>query len=156
MKLIVAVDENWNIGKDGDLLIKIPDDLKRFKEITNGKAVFMGRKTLESLPNGNPLPNRTNIVLTRDKDYKNDKCVVINSVDEIELDDDIFVIGGGQVYSLMLPYCDTAYITMVHNSFDADTSFPNLDNDKNWKLSSKSELYEYNGIKYDYRIYLRV
>ena len=110
MNLIVAADKNWGIGKDNKLLVSIPSDMKFFRQETMGKVVVMGRKTLESFPNGLPLKNRTNVVLTSDKNYQVKDAVIVHSIDEVleELkkydDDEIYVIGGGKVYEELLPY----------------------------------------------------
>jgi dihydrofolate reductase len=160
MNLIVAVDGNWNIGYQGGLLCKNPIDMKFFKETTTGKVVIMGNKTLESFKNSKPLPNRTNIVLSFDK-KEIDGCIVVNSVDELleKIKDykkeDLFVIGGGMTYRTLLPYCDTAYITKMKNTFEADTSFPNLDTDENWDLDEKSEDLNYEDIKFNFCTYKR-
>ena len=117
MNLIVAADKNWGIGKDNKLLVSIPSDMKFFRQETMGKVVVMGRKTLESFPNGLPLKNRTNVVLTSDKNYQVKDAVIVHSIDEVleELkkydDDEIYVIGGGKVYEELLPYCDVALVT---------------------------------------------
>ena len=119
MNLIVAVDENWAIGKDNKLLVSIPSDMKFFRETTTGKVVVMGRKTLESFPNGLPLKNRTNIVLTRNRDYQVKDAIVVHSVPEllVKLDkyssEDVYVIGGDSVYQELLPYCDVAHVTKI-------------------------------------------
>lgn len=145
MNLIVAVDKNWGIGKDNKLLTSIPSDMKFFRETTSGKVVAMGRKTLESFPNGMPLKNRTNIVLTRDMSYKAEGAVIVHTVDEMveELkkynSEDIFVIGGESIYKQMLPYCDLAYITKIDHEYDADTFFPNLDEMPEWEQIAESD-----------------
>ena len=119
MNLIVAADKNWGIGKDNKLLVSIPSDMKFFRQETMGKVVVMGRKTLESFPNGLPLKNRTNVVLTSDKNYQVKDAVIVHSIDEVleELkkydDDEIYVIGGGKVYEELLPYCDVAHVTKI-------------------------------------------
>lgn len=133
MKIIAAVDENWGIGKNGDLLEKIPEDQKFFKEITSGKVVVYGRKTLESLPGKRPLKDRINIILSTNKEYTVENGIVIHSVEELLQylinfnSDNVFVIGGGTIYKQLLRYCDTAYITKICESYDADVWFPNLD-----------------------------
>lgn len=160
MNLIVAVDGNWNIGYKGDLLCKNPIDMKFFKDTTTGKVVIMGQKTLESFKDSKPLPNRINIVLSFDK-KEIEGCIVVNSIEELLEEvkkynkDDLFVIGGGMTYRALLPYCDTAYITKMKNTFEADTSFPNLDLDNEWKISNISEDLEYKDIKFNFCIYKR-
>ena len=133
MKAILAADKNWGIGYNNHLLVSIPSDMKFFRQTTTGKVVVMGRKTLESFPNGMPLKNRTNIVLTGNQNYQVKDAVVVHSEDELmdELEkydtDDIFVIGGESVYRMMLPHCDTVYVTKIDRAFQADTFFPDLD-----------------------------
>lgn len=145
MNIIVAADKNWGIGLNNRLLVSIPSDMKFFRETTTGKVVVMGRKTLESFPGGQPLKNRTNIVLTRDENYQAKGAVIVHSVDEVleELKkyqtEDIFVIGGGTIYEQLLPYCDTAYVTKLDFAYQADTFFPNLDEMPEWKLTESSE-----------------
>lgn len=160
MKLIVAVDKNWAIGNDGKLLCHLPGDLKYFKEKTTGKTVVMGRKTLESLPGGRPLPNRTNIVLTSDTTFEKEGCVVVHGIDELMtvLENggrDAVVMGGGSVYRQLLPYCDGCYITKIDGDFEADTYFPNLDEDGEFSLAWESEIHRENGIDYKFTEYER-
>lgn len=145
MKLIAAVDSNWAIGNKNKLLVSIPADMKQFRERTTGHVVVMGRKTLESFPNGLPLKNRTNIVLTANKSYKVKDAIIVHSKDELleVLADyetnDIFVIGGESIYQMLLPYCDTAYITKVDHAYQADTYFPNLDKMEDWSMIGVSD-----------------
>ena len=140
MNLIVNVDKNWAIGNKNKLLVSIPADMKFFRETTTGNVVVMGRKTLESFPGGQPLKNRTNIVLTRDAHYQVKGAVVVHSLEELleELkqypDESIYVIGGESVYRMMLPYCTEAYVTKTDHAYDADTYFPNLDEEEDWIL----------------------
>ena len=145
MKAILAADKNWGIGYNNHLLVSIPSDMKFFRQTTTGKVVVMGRKTLESFPNGMPLKNRTNIVLTANQDYQVKDAVIVHSEDELmeELKkydaDDIYVIGGESVYRMMLPYCDTVYVTKIDRAFQADTFFPNLDEMDEWVMTKESE-----------------
>lgn len=145
MKAILAADKNWGIGYNNHLLVSIPSDMKFFRQTTTGKVVVMGRKTLESFPNGMPLKNRTNIVLTGNQNYQVKDAIVVHSEDELmeELKkydtDDIYVIGGESVYRMMLPYCDTAYVTKIDCAFQADTFFPNLDEMDEWEMTEESE-----------------
>lgn len=145
MKAILAADKNWGIGYNNHLLVSIPSDMKFFRQTTTGKVVVMGRKTLESFPNGMPLKNRTNIVLTGDQNYQVKDAVVVHSEDELmeELEkydqDDIFVIGGESVYRMMLPHCDTVYVTKIDRAFQADTFFPDLDEMDEWVMTEESE-----------------
>ena len=159
MKIIVSVDKNWAIGYKGNLLQRVPEDMKQFKEKTWGKVVVMGRLTFESLPKKEPLPNRTNIILTRDKDYSVDNAIVCNSIEEVFKTtkfcnaEDIFIIGGEKIYKMFLPYCSKAYITKFHKEYPADTFFPNLDEDKNWRLIEKSEEKKYQDLSFEYNTY---
>ena len=145
MKAILAADKNWGIGYNNRLLVSIPSDMKFFRQTTTGKVVVMGRKTLESFPNGMPLKNRTNIVLTGNQNYQVKDAVIVHAEDELmeELKkyntDDIYVIGGESVYRMMLPYCDTVYVTKIDRAFQADTFFPNLDEMDEWEMTEESE-----------------
>ncbi len=145
MKAILAADKNWGIGYNNHLLVSIPSDMKFFRQTTTGKVVVMGRKTLEIFPNGMPLKNRTNIVLSGNQNYQVKDAVVVHSEDELmeELEkydtDDIFVIGGESVYRMMLPHCDTVYVTKIDRAFQADTFFPDLDEMDEWVMTEESE-----------------
>ena len=161
MNLIVAADKNWGIGKDNKLLVSIPSDMKFFRQETMGKVVVMGRKTLESFPNGLPLKNRTNVVLTSDKNYQVKDAVIVHSIDEVleELkkydDDEIYVIGGGKVYEELLPYCDVVHVTKIDFAFEADTHFPNLDEDPKWEITASSDEQTYFDLEYTFVKYER-
>lgn len=161
MNIIVAADQNWAIGKDNKLLISIPADMKFFRTTTTGKVVVMGRKTLESFPGGQPLKKRTNIVLTRDKHYKVKDAIVVHSIEEVleELkkydSEDVYVIGGDSIYSQMLPYCDTAHVTKIDFAYEADSWFPNLDEDPEWKIAEESEEQTYFDLEYTFVKYVR-
>lgn len=145
MKAILSADRNWGIGYQNRLLVSIPSDMKFFRQTTTGKVVVMGRKTLESFPNGMPLKNRTNIVLTGNKDYHVKDAVIVHSREELleELkkydSDEVYVIGGESIYRMLLPYCDTAYVTKIDRAFQADTFFPNLDEMDEWVMTEESE-----------------
>ncbi len=160
ISIIVAVSEDWGIGKDNELLWHISDDLKRFKKLTFGNTVIMGKKTWESLP-GRPLPGRKNIVLTDDPQECIDYCVTAYSIEDAlskcEEGEDIFVIGGGSVYSQFLPIADRLYITHVHRKAPADVFFPEID-PAIWKVTEKKEFKarEEDGISYTYIIYERI
>ncbi|MDY4833761.1 dihydrofolate reductase [Frisingicoccus sp.] len=161
MNIIVAVDKNWAIGFENKLLNSIPEDMKFFRETTTGKVVVMGRKTLESFPNKRPLKNRTNIVITRQKDYKVDGAVVLHSVEEA-LDylkqfksEDIYVIGGASIYEQMLPYCDVAHVTVMDYAYQADTWFPNLDKMEEFVVAADSEEKTYFDLEYCFKMYVR-
>ncbi len=161
MNLIVAVDRNWAIGKDNKLLVSIPDDMKFFRETTTGKVVVMGRKTLESFPNGKPLKNRVNIVLTRDNNYMVNDAIVVHSKEELQKElekynsDDVYIIGGESIYRMMLDDCSRAYVTYVDYAYDADTFFPNLDEDAAWTLAEESEEQTYYDIEFYFRTYTK-
>ena len=139
MQAIVAADNNWGIGYQNRLLVSIPSDMKFFRQKTTGNVVVMGRKTLESFPNGLPLKNRVNIVLTKNKNYQVKDAVIVHSEEELleELkkypSEKIYVLGGESIYKMMLPYCDTVYVTKIDREFQADTYFPNLDQMEDWK-----------------------
>ena len=161
MNIIVAVDKNWAIGFENKLLNSIPEDMKFFRETTTGKVVVMGRKTLESFPNKRPLKNRTNIVITRQKDYQVDGAVVLHSVEEA-LDylkqfksEDIYVIGGASIYEQMLPYCDVAHVTVMDYAYQADTWFPNLDKMEEFVVAADSEEKTYFDLEYCFKMYVR-
>ena len=162
MNLIAAVDENWAIGKNNQLLVSIPADMKFFRETTTGKVVVMGRKTLESFPNGLPLKNRTNIVLTHDKSYKVKDAIIVYSMDELweELkkydSDDIYVIGGESIYRQLVDACDVAHITKIDFAYDADAYFPNLDEKTDWELTADSEEQTYFDLIYHFLKYEKV
>ena len=161
MNLIVAVDNNWAIGNKNQLLVRIPNDHKHFREETTGKVVVLGRKTLETFPQGQPLKNRTNIILTTDPKYQVKDAIIVHSIKELleELkkynDEDIYIIGGESVYRQMLPYCNVAHITKIDHSYDADTYFPNLDKDENWHITADSEEQTYFDIPYQFLKYER-
>ena len=162
MNLIVAVDKNWAIGMGNKLLVSIPQDMKFFRETTQGKVVAMGRKTLESFPGGQPLKNRVNIVLTSDENYQVKGTVVVHSIEEMveELkkydEEDIFVIGGESIYRQLLPYCKKAYITKIDHAYQADTFFPNLDQDPQWQMTKISDEQTYFDLEYVFTIYERL
>ncbi len=161
MNLIAAVDKNWGIGLNNQLLVRIPEDMKRFRQITTGNVVVMGRKTLESFPGGQPLKNRSNIVLTRDQGYQAKGAVCVHSMEELfeELEkycsEDIYIIGGESIYRQMLDQCDTALITMINFAYQADAWFPNLDGQKEWELTKESEEQTYFDLEYYFRTYER-
>lgn len=145
MKAILSADRNWGIGCNNKLLVSIPSDMKFFRQTTTGKVVVMGRKTLESFPNGLPLKNRTNIVLTGNPDYKVKDAVIVHDPEELmdELKkydtDDIYVIGGESIYRMLLPECDTVLVTKIDRAFQADTYFPNLDEMDEWEMTEEGE-----------------
>ena len=162
MNLIAAVDQNWAIGNKNQLLVRIPADQKFFRETTTGKVVVMGRKTLESFPNGLPLKNRTNIVLTRDMDYTVKDAIVLHSLEELREElkkypsEDIYVIGGETIYRQLLDECDVAHITKIEYAYDADAYFPNLDELPEWQITADSEEQTYFDLEYFFYKYERV
>ena len=157
MKAIVAVDKNWGIGKNNDLLFSIPEDMKFFRATTLNKVVVMGRKTLESFPNGEPLKNRVNIVLS--SDLNKDGCITVKNIEELKEklkefnDEDVFVIGGASVYKLLLPYVKKALITKVDADGEATAFFEDLDKLSNWKMVNESETILTNGYKIKFTEY---
>ena len=159
MNLIVSVDRNWAIGRGNRLLVRIPSDMKFFRETTAGKVVVMGRKTLESLPNGMPLKNRTNIVLSENPAYRVRDAKTVHSLEECleELkqyrEEDIYIIGGESVYRAFLPYCRVAHVTCIDHSFEADTYFPDLDEDPEWTLTGESEEQTYFDLEFVWKKY---
>lgn len=162
MNTIVAADKNWGIGKDNKLLVSIPADMKFFRQETIGKVVVMGRKTLESFPGGMPLSGRTNIVLTRNMDYQVKGAQIVHSREELlkELEgypsEDVYVIGGDSVYKMMLPLCDTAYVTKIDFAYEADSYFPDLDRMEDWEIAASSEEQTYFDLEYSFVRYERV
>ncbi len=133
--LIAAISKNNEIGKSNQLLWHLPDDFKRFKTLTTGHYIIMGRKTFESFPK--PLPNRTHIIITRQKNYAVENCIVVSSLEEAikvcPKNEDIYIIGGGEIYKQSIDFADKLEITLVDNDFEADTFFPEIDENK-WKL----------------------
>jgi dihydrofolate reductase len=160
MKAIAAVDSNWAIGFQDNLLIRIPNDQKNFRKLTTGHTIVLGRKTLAGFPNGLPLVNRNNIILSANPDFKVKGATVAHSFDELkeilsELDsDDIYVIGGGKIYEMLVPYCDEAIITMIDYKYQADTYFPNLDKLPEWEMVEESEEETCFSIEYTFRKYV--
>lgn len=159
MELIVAVYDDWGIGKDGTQPVALSADRKFFRQTTRGATVIVGRKTLADFPGGQPLPNRVNVVLTR-QDVQIPGVVICHSPEEAESfargAERVMVIGGGSVYKQMLPMCDTAYVTKVHACPESDTFFPNLDADPQWTLAEVLQSGEEDGIRYEMCLYRRV
>ena len=175
MNIIAAVDKNWAIGKNNELLVRIPMDQKFFRETTTGKVVVMGRKTLESFPNGLPLKNRTNIVLTHNPAYQVKDAIVVHSMEELhrELEkydtNDVYVqalygagivegyfANGTSTYEQLLDECDVAHITKIDYAYDADAYFPNLDEKPEWKITADSEEQTYFDLEFYFYKYERV
>ena len=154
MNLIAAVDKNWAIGLHNKLLVSIPADMKFFREVTTGNVVVMGRKTLESFPNGQPLKKRTKIVLTSDPDYQVKDAVVVHNMDELHEElkkypsDSIYIIGGESVYRQLLDECDVAHITKIDYEYEADAYFPNLDENPEWEITADSDEQTYFDLEY--------
>lgn len=161
MNLIVAVDRNWGIGYKGRLLVSIPNDHKMFRKETLNKVIVYGRKTLETFPLSQPLDRRTNIILSRNPDYQVRGAVVVHSIEELlkELEkydsEDIYIIGGESIYRQMLPWCDTAHVTMIDYAYQADAFFPDLDKDPEWEITADSEEQTYFDIPYTFVRYSR-
>lgn len=162
MNIIAAVDSNWAIGNKDELLVRIPNDQKHFREETTGKVVVLGRKTLSTFPQGMPLANRTNIILSKNPDYKVKNALVVHSVEELleELkkyrSEDIYIIGGESIYEQLLPYCDVCHITKIDKSYEADRYFPNLDEMPEWEITQDSEEQTYFDLEYLFLKYERV
>lgn len=166
MKAIVAVDSKWGIGKNGDLLVHIPGDLKYFKKMTMGKILVVGRKTLESFPGGRPLPGRATVVLTENEHYTNEDCdvckktddliqVIKDSKEDLDMAEDVFVAGGGSIYRELLPCCDQLFITKIEGDFDADVYFPDIDENPDFEMVWESDFHEDNGVRYRFMRYER-
>ena len=161
MNLIVCADRNWAIGNNNKLLVSIPKDMKSFREMTTGKVIILGRKTLATFPGGRPLDSRTNIILSTDKKYKVDGAVVVNSIDELLKEiskynsDDVYVCGGESVYRQLIPYCDVAHVTRIDHVYDADTYFPNLDDSDEWEIEVESDEEVYFDVTYTFVKYRR-
>ena len=161
MNMIVAVDEHWGIGNKNELLIRIPADMKLFREETTGKVVVLGRKTLETFPGGLPLKNRKNIILSSKKDFQVKDAQVVHSLEELleELknyeEEEIYIIGGESVYRMMLDYCKKIHVTKIDRTYEADAFFPNLDEDEAWELSKVLQSGEEDGIPYEMCLYTR-
>lgn len=160
MKAIVAVDNNWGIGKDNSLLVHLPRDLQFFKDKTYGKVIVMGRQTLESFPGGKPLPGRTNIVLTSNEDYPA-PCEICCSSDELFRcisgydEEDVFIVGGEQIYREFISDCNLIYVTKINAIFPADRYFPNLDKNPQWELVYEGEPIEENEMVFKFCEYRR-
>ncbi len=151
LTMIAAAAKNDALGKDNDLIWHISEDLKRFKRLTSGHAIIMGRKTFESMPKA--LPNRTNIILTKKKDYQPEGAIVARTVEEalslVEEDTQPFIIGGGEIYRLFMDRCDRIELTRVHHDFDADVFFPSIDANK-WIIVTQEDVIATNDQPYNY------
>ena len=156
MYAIAAVDRHWGIGRDNALLFHIPADMRRFRALTEGKTVLMGRKTLQSLPGGRGLPHRRSIVLTGDRSFTAENAEIVHFPVEavFQAGEDAWIIGGESVYRRFLPLCDRVFITKIFADGHADAFFPDLDADPRWQVDSESELMEENGLKYQFVEYV--
>ncbi len=158
MKAIVAVDSKWGIGKNNGLLFSLPADMAFFRATTLNKTVVMGSNTLKSFPNGKPLKNRVNLVFSKSLGERED-CIVADSFDKLVRElkkypsDDIFIIGGAMFYKLMLPYCESVFVTKIDADGKADTFFENLDKLDNWSCVSESDTVETNGYNIKFTVY---
>lgn len=161
MNVMVAADQNWAIGKDGDLLVSIPANMKMFREETAGKVVVLGKKTLAMFPNGLPLKDRTNIVLSKSKNFAVKGATIVHSLEELleELkkypSEDIYCIGGASVYEQLLPYCDTVHLTKIDFAYEANSYFPNLDATGEWEIAAESDEHTYFNLEYTFVKYKR-
>ena len=159
MIAIVAVDKNWGIGKDGDQLIYIPEDLKRFKNFTTGNTIVLGRKTVATFPGGKPLKNRRNLILSRNPDYQPEGGEVYPSMEalleQVTDTDNTYVVGGASVYNALIGACDRAYVTKIDAEYPADCWFPNLDEDPAWEAYEELEEMDHEGVKFRYVNYRR-
>ncbi len=162
MILIASAGLNWEIGFNNELLFYAPDDMKFFKSQTIENTVIMGRRTFESLPGKKPLKNRDNIILSTDKNLTVEGATVYHSVEELLeavkdiKDRKVFVIGGASIYETLIPYCDTAYITQFYAEKEADRFLPDLSKSHDWKLVSRSEKHDYEGLEFTFDIYNRI
>ena len=162
MELIASADDRWGIGKDGQLLFTVPEDMRRFKGLTTGHIVVMGKGTCLSLPRQTPLPNRINIVLSHDPSFTPEGFVVLPGLAELQewlkanaAGKKVFVIGGESLYRQLLPCCDRAHITRFFSCFPADRRLPDLDKDPAWRLAATSARYPHQGVYYQFRTYVR-
>ena len=159
MRMIVAVDSRWGIGKDNDLLISIPEDMQYYRQTTRGKVVVMGYRTLLSLPGSKPQPGRLNIVLADIEGLKVSGAVVCRSMEQLLRligcfdSGDVFVIGGGSIYRQLTPYCEAAHITKMRFDGEADTFITNLDGLMQWSVDNETDIRDYGGIKYSFAEY---
>ena len=161
MNLIAAVDRNWAIGNKGQLLVRIPNDHKMFRQETLDKVVVYGRKTLETFPLAQPLDRRVNIILSTNPNLEVRHAQVVHSIEELleacreYPSEDIYIIGGASVYRQLLPYCDTAHITKIDYAYEADAWLPNLDEDPDWEITADSDEQTYFDIAYQFVKYER-
>ena len=158
---IVAADEKWAIGNKGNLLVRIPADHKNFSALTTGKVIVLGRKTLETFPQGKPLPDRINIILSANKDFEVKGAIAVHDTQELMEEikkydaEDVFVIGGQSVYEQLLPMCRDVLVTRIDHTYEADAHFPDLDNDPEWEITEMSDEQYYFDITYHFVRYTR-
>lgn len=161
MNLIAAVDRNWGIGNAGRLFVQIPADQKYFREQTKGKVIVFGRKTLATFPNGIPLAQRENIILSNDRSFSVRGAIVVHSIEETleklqqYTDEEIFIVGGASIYQQFLPYCKMAYITKIDYCYQVDCYMPNLDKEPEWQVIASSEEQTYFDLEYYFYQYKR-
>lgn len=157
MNLIAAADRNWAIGKNGDQLVRLSADLRYFRNMTMGRAVILGRRTLSTFPGGLPLEGRQNLILSRNLDFAPAGAEVFHDLESLlrAAPEDAFVIGGGSVYRALLPYCRRAYVTRLEGAWEADTWMPALEHEPEWKLSSRTEPISEKGISFTFEVYER-
>ncbi len=159
MQLIASIDDNWGLGRDGQLLFRIRDDLRRFRRMTIGRTVILGRKTLYTFPDARPLPDRQHVILSRSPSFSVPGARVCHSRKEVfqaianTPSEEVFLIGGESVYRLFLPYCTVAHITRVTGDYQADTHLPNLDQLPYWHLSDSGHLLHENAFSYCWLTY---
>ena len=161
MNVIAAADKSCGIGFKGDLLYKIPEDMKYFRKMTLGKTVVLGQRTLLGFPGQKPLPQRENIILSDDMNFGCEGAVIVRSIEEALMEikkrgpENVVIIGGGSIYRQFLPYCEIAYITKLKKSFEADTFIKNLDESADWELIGVGEPREFDGVAFSFDIYKR-
>lgn len=162
MKAILSADLNWGIGNKGKLLVKIPEDMKRFKEKTIGNVVVMGRKTFESLPDKKPLKDRINIVMSKKKDFEAEGILKADSINDVFhilhnfKDKDVFVIGGESVYKQFMDFYDEIFVTKIKKNFCADRFFINMDKIDGWKIENEQKCHIYRDILYSFINYKKI
>lgn len=161
MNLIAAVDSKWGIGNRRQLLVQIPADQKLFRQETTGKVIVLGHRTLETFPQGMPLAGRTNIILSRDPAFRVKGATVVHSIEELleELkaykSEDVYVVGGESIYQQLLPFCDTAHLTIIDHIYEADAHFPDLSSDEDWVRTQESDEQTYFDLTYTFVKYQR-
>lgn len=155
MNVIVIADQNWGIGNEGDQLVYLAPDLKRFQQLTSGHPILLGRKTLETFPGGRPLKNRRNLILSTQEDFQVEGAEVFQNIEALlaVAPEDCFVVGGESVYRQLLPYCDRAYVTKVQKVYPADCYFPNLEQDPLWWVEEEGGPFVYEDLTYSYVTY---